>query len=179
MAADSLTHVYGNVYTLPFPVALAHVYGNVGTGLPPQRQAFSYVIPPPAHIPHKNWASYEEERNYTAIERWSHILHLFHHPAPLKLHIPYRNWAAPQEEANYLAIERWALGIQTKGYKDLLHFPYKRWAQGQYDNSALEEDNYRYLESWSLKFSGYPGTAAEGVPPIYPNSVTHIYGNVV
>jgi hypothetical protein len=175
---DLADQVYANVQSVSSSALAAQIYINVGTGFPPEVLGGVPVTPPPCHVPHKNWASYQEAENYHAIERWSFIMHDHPFPVPFHLHIPYPNWGDRDEQANYLAIERWALETQTVGYREPLHFPHKRWAFGTQPQPELEEDNYRYLENWSLAFRGYPGEVGEGVPPLYPNLVVQIYENV-
>lgn len=159
------------------PNLVAQIYENVGTGFPPQ-ELVALVVPPLCHVPHKNWATADEEQNYLAVERWARVLHDGRFPVGFRLHIPHKQWDDPAEQGNYLAIERWALETQTVGYRRPLHIPGKRWA---YDagrsGPELEEDNYRYLENWSLGFQGYPGGGI-GVPPLYPNLVVQVYENV-
>lgn len=176
---DLHEQIYANIDAVPTPSLIAQIYCNVGTG-------FGQVIegepfyPPPLHIPHKEWATAEEARNYYTIERWSYVLSTDHFPSPFHLHIPYTSWADNnQERANYSAIERWALSTQTQGYTLPLHFPFKRWAyDDEHGDARLEEDNYRHIEWWSTLWAGYPGTEGPGVPPIYPDLHEQIYMNV-
>src|SRR5215471_7529708 len=148
------------------PDLVAQIYENVGTGLPPQEIPGQLVLPPPCHIPHKNWATEQEAEDYFNIERWAFRLHSQPFPVTGLLHIPYKNWANDQEANNYDVMERWALDTQVHGYTYVLHFPFKRWAyDADRPDAGMEEDNYRYLESWALGFAGYPGRAGVGQPP--------------
>src|SRR5215831_7047437 len=111
---DLVSQLYENVYQTPHAELVVQVYENIGTGLPPQEIPGTGVLPPPCHIPHKNWATGEEAENYFNVERWSHLMATVPYTSastlPFRLHVPFKGWANDPEFQNYTTMERWALG---------------------------------------------------------------------
>lgn len=119
------------------------------------------------HIPHKTWATPEEQQNYISIEQWTREFYerfLLNQSLNRNLLlIPNKTWSDNEKELqNYLAIERWSKNlfnaariVITSFSKYDLYIPHKDWAYHStpaQPNANLELQNYLAIERWATRF---------------------------
>ena len=132
-------------------------------------------VPCTLHIPHKEWAGHEEEKNYIHFEEHSAfgwltgpaVGSLYSHPSifvttgahKYDLHFPFPNWSNDSREAtNYRAIEEWWSRVMTQVSIVIVQPPSnpakffdKFDLRIPYKDWAtdLEQQNYMEIERWA------------------------------